>query len=104
MSDPTVQNSRAVLPLPLAEGVTVRASVVVCSFSPVAFPWIVTVAAPVAAVPDAVSVKVEELVVGAVGSNTAVTPLGSPVAVSVTAAAKPPVRVIFTVDVPPVPC
>src|SRR6478609_7761755 len=100
----TVQNSNEVLPLPPAAGFTVKASVVVCSVSPVAFPWIVTVAAPVAAVADAVSVKVEELVVGAVGSNTGATPLGTPVAVSVTAPAKPPDRVMVTVDVPPVPC
>ena len=61
-------------------------------------------AAPVAAVADAVSVKVDELVVGAAGSNDAVTPLGRPVAVSVTAPANPPVRVMVTVDMAAAPC
>ena len=91
--------------LPPAAGITVKASVVVRSENWRGLrPWIVTVATPVAAVADAVSVKVEELIV-MLGANTAVTPLGKPVAVSQTPTTTiPPACVIFTVDVPLVPC
>jgi len=78
----TVESSSDVLLLPPAAGITVKASVVVRSENWRGLrPWIVTVATPVAAVADAVSVKVEELIV-MLGANTAVTPLGKPVAVS----------------------
>ena len=67
-------------------------------------PRIVTVAAPVVAVADAVSVSTELLPVAAAGLNAAVTPLGRPVAVRFTVPANPFVRVMFTVDVPFAPC
>ena len=65
-------------------GFTLKASVVVRSIICLLRPWIVTVAGPVAAVADAVSVKVDEWVAGTSGPNTAVTPLGRPVALSET--------------------
>src|SRR5688500_172278 len=102
---PAVQNSHVVLPVPLVTAVTVTASVAVCSVMPLAFPRTVTVVGPpVVAFAAAVSVSVDVAVVGAAGSKDAVTPLGRPVAVSVTAPAKPFVRVIVTVDVVLPPC
>src|SRR5512146_2056740 len=100
----TRQNSHVVLPLPPLDAVTVSVSVDVWSVSPVAVPLIVTVAWPTVAVADAVSVSVDEFVVGAAGLNAAVTPLGRPLADSVTAPAKPFVRLMVTVDVPFAPC
>jgi hypothetical protein len=72
-------------------------------------PVIVTVAAPVAAVLDAVSVRVEVAVPFAGGvtglvENVAVTPLGRPLALSVVAELKPPVLVMVIVLVPLLPC
>jgi len=43
------------------------------------------------------TVSVEELAEAGFGLKVAVTPLGSPLALSVTAAEKPPVRVVLTV-------
>ena len=69
---------------------------------------IVTVAAPVAAVAEAVSVSVEVAVPFAGGvtgleENVAVTPLGRPLALSVVAELKPPVLVMVIVLVPLAP-
>src|SRR6185295_6682831 len=99
-----LQNSHVVLPLPPVTAVTVNATVAVCSASVPELPRTVTVAAPTVAVGDAVNVSVDVFVVGAAGLNAAVTPLGRPVAVSVTAPAKPFVRVMVIVDVPVAPC
>lgn len=97
----TVESSSDVLLLPPAAGFTVKLSFVVRSTICLVRPWIVTVAGPVVAVADAVSVKVEVLYVWL--ENTAVTPLGNPVAVSTTPRTKP-LRVMVTRDVPLVPC
>jgi len=67
-------------------------------------PLIVTVAAPIAAVADAVSVRVDVAPVASVGLNAAVTPLGRPVAVRFTGPANPFVRVMVTVVLPAAPC
>jgi len=69
---------------------------------------IVTVAAPVAAVAEAVSASVEVAVPFAGGvtgleENVAVTPLGRPLALSVVAELKPPVLVMVIVLVPLAP-
>jgi hypothetical protein len=71
-------------------------------------PVIVTVAAPVVAVEDAVNVRVEVAVPLAGGvtglvENAAVTPLGKPLALSVVAESKPPVLVTVIVLVPLLP-
>jgi hypothetical protein len=71
-------------------------------------PVIVTVAAPVVAVAEAVSVRVEVAVPFAVGvtgfvENAAVTPLGRPEALSVVAELKPPVLVMVIVLAPLLP-
>jgi hypothetical protein len=60
----------------------------------------VTVAAPVAAVLDAVSVRVELAPVADAGLKLAVTPLGNPLAVKATAPVKPPERVMAIDEVP----
>jgi hypothetical protein len=65
-------------------------------------PVIVTVTVPVVAVPLAVSVRTLVAVAGFV-PNTAVTPVGRPVAARVTLPAKPPVSAIVIVLVPPAP-
>src|SRR5271157_1191203 len=65
----------------------------------------VTVAVPVVAAPEAVSVRME--VAGGVtgfGTNAGVTPLGRPEALSVTAELKPPTLVTVIVLVPFPPC
>ena len=72
-------------------------------------PVIVTVALPVVAVADAVSVRVEVAVPFAGGvtglvENAAVTPLGKPEALSVVAALKPFKLVMVMVLVPFEPC
>lgn len=71
-------------------------------------PVIVTVAAPMVAVAEAVSVRVEVAVPFAAGvtglvENAAVTPLGRPEALRVVAELKPPVLVIVIVLVPLAP-
>lgn len=71
-------------------------------------PVIVTVAAPVVAVAEAVSVRVEVTVPFAAGvtglvENAAVTPLGRPEALRVVAELKPPVLVIVMVLAPLLP-
>ena len=71
-------------------------------------PVIVTVAAPVVAVAEAVSVSVEETLPFAAGvtglvENAAVTPEGNPEALSVVAELKPPVLVTVIVLVPLAP-
>jgi hypothetical protein len=87
---------------------TVNAMVVVCVVDPET-PEIVTVAVPVVAVPEAVSVKVEVAVpfaggVTGLAENAAVTPLGNPVALSVVAELNPFRLVIVIVLVPFDPC
>jgi hypothetical protein len=72
-------------------------------------PVMVTVAAPVAAVEDAVSVSVEVVLPFAGGvtglvENAAVTPLGSPLALSVVAESNPFWLVMVIVLVPLLPC
>ena len=72
-------------------------------------PVMVTVAVPTVALDDAVSVSVEVALPFAGGvtglvENVAVTPLGSPLAVSVVAELKPPVLVTVMVLVPLLPC
>ena len=72
-------------------------------------PVIVTVAAPVVAEADAVSVRVEVTLPFAVGvtgleENAAVTPEGKPLALSVVAELNPPVLVMVIVLVPLAPC
>lgn len=71
-------------------------------------PVIVTVAAPVVAVAEAVSVRVEVTVPFAAGvtglvENAAVTPLGKPEALRVVAELKPPVLVMVIVLAPLLP-
>ena len=63
-------------------------------------PVMVTVAAPAAAVLDAVSVSVEVVPVADAGLKLAVTPLGNPLAVKATAPVKPPERVMAIDTVP----
>ncbi len=88
--------------------VTVRAIVVVAVELP-DVPVMVTVARPVVAVADAVSVSVEVVLpfaggVTGLGENAAVTPLGRPLALSVVAELKPFWLVIVMVLVPLAPC
>jgi hypothetical protein len=64
----------------------------------------VTVAEPVAAVAEAVSVRVELLPVVLFGLNAAVTPVGRPLAARVTAPVNPPVRLMLMVTLPLAPC
>jgi len=60
---------------------------------------------PVTVVEATVSVRVEvPAPVIEVGLNAAVTPVGSPLAVKVTAESKPPVTALVMVDVPELPC
>jgi hypothetical protein len=71
-------------------------------------PVIVTVAAPVVAVEEAVSVRVEVTLPFAAGvtglvENVAVTPVGRPVALNVVAELKPPVLLMVIVLVPLAP-
>jgi hypothetical protein len=83
---------------------TVRAMVVVAERVPdevpVEVPWIVIVAAPVVAELLAVNVSRLLPVVGLI-PNAAVTPLGIPDAVRVTAPVNPPTSVTLMVSVPP---
>ena len=101
-----VESYTAVWP-PVAE-VTVSVIVVLWTIDP-DVPVIVTVEVPVAAVPDAVNVRVEVAVplaggVTGLGENAAVTPLGSPVAVRVVAELKLFRLVTVMVLVAFVPC
>jgi hypothetical protein len=73
---------------------TVRANVVE-RVSPPPAPLTVTLAVPVAAVPDAARVNVLLPPVVEAGVKLAVTPLGNPVALKATASAKPPVRMML---------
>jgi len=86
--------------------VTVSDTVVVCVIPP---PTPVTVIGyvPSAAPLSTVKVNVELPLPGAaigLGANPAVTPLGTPVALSVIAELKPPLIVVVIVDVPDDPC
>jgi hypothetical protein len=83
-------------------GFTVRLIATVWTIDPLV-PVTTTVAGPVVAVREAVSVRrvLAPVVLG--GVNTGVTPAGSPLAVKATAPANPPVRVIEIVLVPLVP-
>jgi len=92
----------------VAAAFTVNAIVAVCVVDPET-PEIVTVAVPVVAVPDAVSVRVDVAVPFAGGvtglvENAAVTPLGNPVALNVVAELNPFRLVIVIVLVPFDPC
>jgi hypothetical protein len=80
----------------LADGFTVRVSVAVLLRVPLV-PVIVTVAAPVVALLEAVNVTTSPL-------KLAVTPDGKPLAVNVTVPVKPPVGVTVIVLVPVPPC
>jgi hypothetical protein len=71
---------------------------------PVSEPKMDTLADPVDAPAAAVTVIVEDVPVTLAGLKDAVTPLGRPVACSVTAPEKPPLRVIVTVAVADWPC
>jgi len=87
--------------LGMTAALTVKLTVVVCVKLP-DVPVIVTVAAPVVALPLAVKVSVEELVEG-FGLKAAVTPLGRPVAEKVTLPLNPFVAATEIVLVPPAP-
>src|ERR1700674_3505308 len=94
--------------LGVAAAFTVSAMVVLCVVDPDT-PVMVTVAAPVVAEEEAVSVSVELAVPFAGGvtglvENAAVTPLGKPVALSVVAELNPFRLVIVIVLVPFEPC
>lgn len=98
----------AIVKFGVAAAFTVRAIVVVCVVEP-EVPVMVTVAAPVVAVAEAVSVKVDVAVPFAGGvtglvENAAVTPLGNPEALSVVAALNPFKLVTVMVLLPLVPC
>jgi hypothetical protein len=73
--------------------VTVRTNVVE-RVSPPPAPLMVTLAVPVAAVPDVAIVNVLPPAVVEAGLKVAVTPLGNPLALKATLSVKPPVRVI----------
>jgi hypothetical protein len=75
---------------------TVRPTVVVRVRVPLT-PVTVTVAAPIVAVAEAVKVRMLLLPEADAGLKAAVTPAGSPLAVSATLAVNPPVRVMFMV-------
>src|SRR6267154_5984692 len=94
--------------LGVAAAFTVSAIVVLCVVDPET-PVIVTVAAPVVAVEEAVNVSVDvalPLAGGVTGlvENAAVTPLGKPVALSVVAELNPFRLVMVMVLVPFEPC
>jgi hypothetical protein len=89
-------------PVPPPLLVTVRESVAV-RVSPPPVPLTVTVVVPVTAVAEAVKVRVLVPAVEA-GLNTAVTPVGKPLALKVTLLANPPLGVTVTVLVPVAPC
>src|SRR5690349_20644086 len=74
-------------PVPMTIGVTVRVMSVLCAIVPLV-PVTVTAETPVVAVFDAVNVSVLAPVVEA-GLNTAVTPIGNPLAPRVTLPANP---------------
>ena len=102
-----VASKTAVCPPPPGT-VTVRLSGVLWLVAPLA-PVTVTVKVPVEAVADAVSVSVEVALPPAAGvtglaENAAVTPLGNPLALSVTAELKPLRLPTVTVLVPLAPC
>jgi hypothetical protein len=104
----TEDGEAPIVKLGCAVAFTVRLIVVEWVVEP-EVPVIVTVAAPVVAVEEAVRVKVEVALPFAGGvtgfvENVAVTPLGRPVALSVVAALKPFKLVIVMVLVPLEPC
>jgi hypothetical protein len=104
----TDEGDAPMVKLGVAPAFTVNAIVVVWVVDPET-PEIVTVAAPVVAVPEAVSVKVDVAVPFAGGVTgfveyAAVTPLGNPVALSVVAELNPFRLVIVIVLVPLEPC
>jgi hypothetical protein len=84
----------------------VTASAAVFSVTPVPVARTVMLCVPSASVGVAVNVSVLEVAVAPneAGANAAVSPAGTPVAVSVTAPVKPPPRAMFTVTVPLWPC
>jgi Mg/Co/Ni transporter MgtE len=85
-------------PLPGCDGLTVRLAVVVREpVMPLAVPLMVTGKVPVVAVAEAVNVTVLVAPVAGLGLAVTVTPAGWPLAASVTAPVKPPVRVMVTV-------
>ena len=88
-------------PVPVVAGFTVRVTVVECCSVPLV-PVTVTLAAPVAAVPDAAKVSLLAPVVDA-GLNVAVTPAGKPLALNATLPLKPPAGVTVTPSVPELP-
>ena len=97
-----------IVKLGCAVAFTVRVIVVECVVDP-DVPVTVTVAVPVAAVDEAVSVSVDVTLpfaggVTGFGENAAVTPLGSPEALSVVAALNPFRLVMVIVLVPLPPC
>lgn len=89
-------------PLPLPVAVTVRATVVVWVRAPLV-PVTVTFVVPVVAVLEAVKVRVLVVVVEA-GLKLAVTPVGRPLAESVTVPVNPFTGVIVIVLLPVAPC
>jgi hypothetical protein len=89
----------------VAVEVTVMVMVAVCA-EPPPLAFTVTVAVPVAAVLLAVNVRVELPLPGAAmepGLKLAVTPEGNPATESETAALKPPLTVVETVELPEPP-
>lgn len=104
----TDEGDAPMVKLGVAAAFTVRAIVVLCVVDPET-PVIVTVAGPVVAEPEAVSVSVEVALPFAGGvtglvEKAAVTPLGNPVALRVVAALKPLRLVIVMVLIPFEPC
>jgi hypothetical protein len=86
----------------VCDWLTVRLIVAV-RVSPPPTPVTVTVAAPRVAALEAASVNTLLVPVAEAGLNVAVTPLGNPLAVKVTAPVKPPLRVIVIALVPLAP-
>jgi len=84
--------------------VTWSVTVVDWGLTPVPVPWMVMEWLPCGAVAPTWRVRIEVVAVGAEGLNPAVTPVGSPVAESVTAPVKPPDLVMVTVVCPDSPC
>ena len=104
----TEAGDRPMVKFGVAAAFTVRLSVALCVVEP-DVPVIVTVAVPVVADAEAVSVSVEETLppdagVTGFGENAAVTPAGRPLALSVVAAWKPFKLEIVTVLAPLDPC
>jgi hypothetical protein len=86
-----------------AVGFTVRVIATECESDPLV-PVTVTLEVPVAAVPDTVRMRPALVPVVVTGLNAALTPEGSPLALSATDPANPPVRAIVMVLEPLLPC